>query len=89
MPPDRERVQTEVLTAGWPNGLVADCHGPCVRDAVEGVAEGAGRVISDLTPACWGVVVEGCDCAERFDQAEIMGGAGCYRGVARAAIELG
>lgn len=89
MPSDGERFKTEVPTAGWPDGLVADGHRPRVCYAVKGVAEAAGRVISDLTPACWGVVVEGCDCAEGFDQVEIMGGTGCYRGVARTVLGMG
>lgn len=89
MAPDGERVEAEVPTAGWPDGLVADGHRPRVCDAVERVPEVARAQVADLTPASWGVVVEGCGCAEGFDQVEIMRRTGGYRGIAGAAVVVG
>lgn len=69
---DGERVQTEIVTARWSDGFVANGHGASIGDAVECVVDRSRRQIPKLAPACGRVVIERCDRAKRLDEVEIV-----------------
>lgn len=76
-------------TDGVANCTVAESHGRCVTDTIDGVGELVGREPSDFVLAFWVVIVKACHRATGFRQRKILRRAGDDGFVACSGEELG